>query len=212
VIFRPATGVAWEARHGLSGDDYQAEFNKWVKDRNYRLVHIESYISHVLKQISYAPIFVKSPGPIFAAYHGKSKQEHQTLFDDFTKNKGYVPVNISVVSQNGQRIYTALYEKRNVGAVEARSTLSVTEYQKKFTDNVAAGLYLAYLNSYIHADEINIIAIWYQNLPSPYVEHHLDKQEFDALMKKERKENLYLRAVTGYQRGSVPNFAALWNR
>ena len=212
VIFRPATGMTYEARHGLSSHDYEAEFNKWVKDKKYRLVHIESYFSHILNRISYAPIFEKSPGPAFTAYHGKSKAEHQNLFDNFTKNQGYIPVNISVVSHDGQRIYTALYEKRSVGASETRSTLSVAEYQQKFADNAAAGLQLAYLNSYLHKGEINIVAIWYQNLPAPYVEHHLDTQEFDALLKKERKANLYLRAVTGYQRGVAPNFAAIWNR
>jgi hypothetical protein len=210
VIFRPATGVTYEARHGLSGDGYQTEFNKWVNDKEYRLAHIESYFSHAQNRISYAPLFVKSPGPLFTAYHGKSKAEHQTLFDDLTKNKGYIPVNISVVSPGGDRIYTALYEKRSVGAVEARSTLSVGEYQQKFTDNAKAGLHLAYLNSYLHNGDINIVAIWYQNIPAPDVQHHLDTQEFDALLKKERKANKYLRALTGYQRGVVPNFAASW--
>jgi hypothetical protein len=211
VVFRPATGVTYEARHGLSSDEYQSEFNKWVNDKKYRLMHIESYFSHALNRISYAPIFVKSAGPVFTAYHGKTKAEHQDLFDDLTKNQGYIPVNISVVSQGGQRIYAALYEKRSVGKFEARSRLSVAEYQQKFTDNAKAGLQLAYINSYLHSGEINFIAIWYHDLSPPYVEHHLDRQEFDALLKKERKSNLYLRAITGYQRAMSPNFAAIWN-
>jgi hypothetical protein len=33
-----------------------------------------------------------------------------------------------------------------------------------------------------------------------------------VLLKKERKAGLYLRAITGYQRGIAPNFAAIWNR
>ena len=101
VIFRPATGVNYQPRHGLSSDQYQAEFDDWVKAKNYRLAHIESYYSYALNRVCYALIFVKSPGPVFTAYHGKSRQEHQTLFDDLTKNQGYVPVNISVVPVGG---------------------------------------------------------------------------------------------------------------
>ncbi len=36
--------------------------------------------------------------------------------------------------------------------------------------------------------------------------------EVQLLDKQEQKENLYLRAIAGYQRGSVPNFVAVWNR
>ena len=212
VIFRPATGVSFHVRHGLSGNEYQAEFDKWVKEKKYRLTHVESYFSHSLGRTCYAAIFAQSPGPGFAAYHGRSRQEHQAFFDDFTKNKGLVPVNISVVSNDGERVFTALYEKRNAGVVEARANLTVAEYQQKFTDNARKGLHLAYLNSYPHEGGINFVAIWRQKLPPPYVEHHLDRQEFETLLKKERKAGLYLRAITGYQRGGTANWAAIWNR
>jgi hypothetical protein len=43
--------------------------------------------------------------------------------------------------------------------VEARSTLSVAEYQQKFNDNACKDLRLVYLNSYLHGGEINVIAI-----------------------------------------------------
>jgi hypothetical protein len=212
AIFRPATGITYEARHGLSGAAYQQEFDTWVGEKGYRLVHIESYYSHASDRTSYAPIFRKYDGPNIAAYHGVTKAEHQTLLEDLTGTKGFIPVNISVVSRNGERRYTGLYEKRSVGLWELRSTLTAAEYQQKFTDNANKGLRLAYLNAYIHGGELNFIAIWHQNITSPSVRHHLDKGEFDALMKDQRKAGRYLRAVTGYQRGLVPNWGAIWSK
>ena len=44
-----------------------------------------------------------------------------------------------------------------------------------------------------------------------YAEHHLDNGEFNTLLKKQRKANRFLRGVTGYQRGLLPNFAASWS-
>jgi hypothetical protein len=121
-------------------------------------------------------------------------------------------VNISVVSRNGERQYTALYEKKNVGGVDAHSTLSVAGYQKQFDINTGKGRGLAYLNAYVHDGEINIVAIWTSAMAGAYAEHHLDNNEFDALLKKQRKANRYLRGVAGYQRGLLPNFAAFWSR
>jgi hypothetical protein len=212
VVFRPRTGVTWEARHGLTGSEYQSEYDKWVKDKKYRLVHVESYYSGVRDAVCYAAIFVKSPGPAFAAYHGKTKAEHQSLFDDLTKNGGMVPVNISVVSTSDGRRWTALFEKRNAGAVDAHSTMTLADYQQRFTDNAKKKLYLAYINSYAHEGDLNIVGIWYSAIPSPAVQHHLDGGEFEALMKTNRKANRYLRGVTGYQRGLVANWAGIWNR
>lgn len=211
LIFRPSSGVTHQVRFGLSKDEYQEAYNKWVKEEKYRLVHVEGYYSHKSDQISYSSIFVKSSGPSFTAYHAKSKEEHQSLYNDLTKNQGYVPVNISVVSSNGQRYYSALYDKRNVGKADARSTLSVADYQEKFNINANLGFYLAYLNSYRHEGEINIVAIWYQSQPEPFVRHHLNNEEFNSISKSQRSESRYLRAITGYQRGNIPNFAAIWN-
>ncbi|WP_437675774.1 hypothetical protein [Sorangium sp. So ce131] len=210
VIFRPSTGVDYVTRHGMNRNEYQAEFDLRVK-QGYRLSHIESYYSASRGCVCYAAIFLRSPGPGAVAYHDRSQQDHQAMHDDFRK-KGFVPVNVSVVVVGGQRRYTAPYEARDAGGCELDSRLSVAEYQQKFTGNLKKGMHLGYLNSYLIDRQINIVAIWYSKLPSPFAQHHLDSNEFNAVLKQQRQANLALRAVTGYQRGAAPNFAALWNR
>jgi hypothetical protein len=121
-----------------------------------------------------------------------------------------VPVNISVVPVNGERRWTALYDKREAGTFDARSSLSLAEYEERFADNAEKGLSLAYVNSYRHGGDLTIVGIWYSAIAEPYVEHHLDPSEFDAVMKKQRKKQRYLRGVTGYQRDGAANFIGIW--
>jgi hypothetical protein len=45
------------------------------------------------------------------AYHGKTAAEHQALFDQFFKT-GFMPINVSVVSQHGNRTYAAFHLRR----------------------------------------------------------------------------------------------------
>ncbi len=212
VIFRPALGVAWEARHGLDGDEYQAEYVTWVEEKGYRIAHLESYWSVARGRLCYAPVFVKEAGAPQAAYHDRTKAQHQELLDDLTGEQGFVPVSISVVPVDGERRYTGLYEQRDAGIFEARSTLSIADYQTTFNSNHAAGRSLVYLNSYIFQGEIQIVAIWHQNAPAGAANHHLDRTEFQADLVTQRNSRRYLRCVTGYQRGSDANWAALWTR
>jgi hypothetical protein len=108
IIFRAADGTPWQARHGLDGAQYQQEFTT-LTGQGYRLMHIESYLSG--NTICYAPIFVKSPGPEWVAYHGRTADEHQQQFDTLTP-QGFIPVNVTAVSIQGVRTYAALYEKK----------------------------------------------------------------------------------------------------
>jgi hypothetical protein len=160
----------------------------------------------------YAPIFVKSPGSEFKAYHGRTTQQHKVLYKEFTKNQDFVPVNISVVYLNGRRYYTALYDKRKVGKAYARTTLTFPEYQKLVTKKAKQGYQLIYINSYIRKGLFNMIAIWYQNQTEPSVKDNLDSQAFEALLKTQRSNNLYLRAVTGFSVIGQPIFSAIWNK
>jgi hypothetical protein len=212
LVFRPASGLVYEARHGLSGAEYLDACDHWVKHKRYRLAQVESYFSHALGRVAYAALFVKGAGPEVAAYHGLTQAEHQARFEQLTQRDGYAPLRISVVSRNGERQYTALFERKDVGRFDAHSTLSVAAWQKQFDINAGKGLGLAYLNAYLHDGEINIVGIWHAATAGTYAEHHLNNAEFDALLKKQRKANRSLRGVTGYQRGLLPNFAAFWSR
>ena len=82
VIFRPANGTAWVAKHGLTGTEYQTEFNLRTS-LGYRLLQVDSYLSG--GSVRYAAIFVKNTGGVvWTAYHGLTCAQHQQKFNSLT--------------------------------------------------------------------------------------------------------------------------------
>jgi hypothetical protein len=209
VIFRASDGVAWSARHGLSGSDYQKAFDEHMQ-KGFRLAHIESYLSG--GSVRYAPIFVKSAGAAFTAYHGRTADQHQQLFDDLIKD-GWRPVNVTAVSPGGARMYAALYEKKDVGSFFVKSFMTPPEYQTQFDANVQAGRKLAYLNAYTHQGSPRIIAIWQSKAGSPFVARHgLTSAQYQAEFDKNLANGFLTRAVTGYEENGGQRFAAYWSK
>jgi hypothetical protein len=207
VIFRPNDGVGWVARHGLDAAGYQKVFDTFT-GQGFRLVHIESYVSH--GSVRYAPIFVNSPGPAFTAYHGVSAAQHQKSFDDLLKG-AWRPINISPVSPSGERTYAALYEKRDVGTVWAKSFLTPAEYQIEFDTNSKAGRRLAYLNAYTHGSSPRISAIWNEKPSVSLVARHgMSSSQYQSEFDVELAHGLLTRAVTGYEEDDTAHFAGFW--
>jgi hypothetical protein len=209
VIFRPADRTQWVARHGLNGSQYQQEFDKWTQ-QGFRLMHIESYLSG--DAVCYAPIFVKSSGPAWTAYHGRTADQHQQQFDSLTA-QGFRPINVTAVSLSGTRTYAALYEKRDVGSFFVKSFMTPAEYQTQFEQNIQAGRRLAYLNAYTHLGSPRIIAIWQQKPAAPFIARHgLSSSQYQAEFDKNLSNGFLTRAVTGYEEGDSQRFAAFWSK
>jgi hypothetical protein len=208
AIFRPEQGVKWAAVHNLNGNQYQAEFDK-RKAQGFRLKQIDSYPSG--NQILYAAIFVKD-GAQITAYHGISATEHQKRIDELTAGP-WRPRNISVVSISGTRYYTALYEKTSIGGWEAKSFLTVAEYQSHFDENKQKGRQLAYLNVYEHQGEPRFSAIWNSVTQGTFkARHDLTGNAYQQEWESSLKSGLLTRAVTGYAENGSARYAAVWRK
>lgn len=208
AIFRPADGVGWSARHGITGSEYQAEFNARTA-QGWRLLHVDSYSTSA--GIRYASIFVSSGGPGWVAYHGRSEGDHQQLFNQYTA-QGFRPVVLSVASAGGQRWYTGFYEKKNVGSFWAKQALTATEYQTEFNQQAQAGRKLVYLNAYNDGSTVRFTAIWQSSANWPYARHGLTSSQYQTEFDNQLKQGLLTRAVTGYAWGNQPYYAAFWSK
>jgi murein DD-endopeptidase MepM/ murein hydrolase activator NlpD len=200
-------GPTRAAFHGLTGTLYQQTFDEW-KAKGYRPVQVESYLRG--NEIRYAAIFERSSGPLFAAWHGANAGQHKKSYDDY-KKLGYAPVSISVVSLGGQRSYTALMEKKDIGTFEAEWQLSPAQYQKFLTDQEKKSRHLVYLNAYMHDGKPLFVAIVSSKASPKYVARH--GMTSDAYQKEYDKwtgQGLRPVAVAGYASGSTHLFAALW--
>jgi Bacterial tandem repeat domain 1 len=209
AIFRPADGAPWAARHGLNATQYQDEFDL-RKSQGYRPLQVESYTDGAV--IRYAVIFVKQAGPEWVAYHGRTVDEHQELFDALTR-AGFRPINNSVVAPGGQLSYTTLYERKYVGSFIARSFLTSGEYQNEYDANKAAGRQLVYLNAYEYAGDVRFTAIWHAAVAGvPAARHGLTGAQYQDEWEHWTGLEYLTRCVTGYGARAGAHFAALWRK
>jgi hypothetical protein len=208
VIFHPRK-APWVARHNMNGTTYQQEFTKWTQ-AGFRLIHVDSYLGS--GQINYAAVWEKSSGPIFTAYHGVPRSAHQTKFEDLSQ-KGYVPVNVSVVDLLGQSFITALYEKKNVGGFYLKSAMTLQQYQSLFNQYKSEGFKLVYLDGYTQKGQPLLSGIWYKNVPysSYWAKHHLTAGAYQNEYSSYLKDGYSTRCVTGYQDGGH-RFEGIWSK
>lgn len=209
AVFRPGGNTAWSAFHGLNGAQYQQRFNEFT-GKGYRPHQVESYLGQ--GGVRYAVIFRKQSGAAYSAYHGLSASDHQQRMDDLTKN-GFRPRNVSVVSSGGQRRYTALYDKTDMGSWQARSQLTAAEYQQAFDANTQQGRQVVYLNGYVHAGQPYFSAIWSSKANGPYkARHGLTSSQYQSEWQSSTGAGLLTRDVTGYSVGGSARYAAIWRQ
>jgi ligand-binding SRPBCC domain-containing protein len=201
----------WLARHNLSGSQYQELYDTQVKNGSLKLKHVDSYVDD--GQIKYAVILIEGSSANMPAYHGITAAEHQEEFDAWTA-QGFVPVNLSVTSIDGQRRYAGFYEKKTVGGLAVKSFLTGEQYQTFVDEQVKAKREIAYLKSYNHKGDIHYSAIFYGNINrSQVLRHGMSssgyQREFDQWV---GQEGYALKLVTAAARGSNPVFAAVWQK
>lgn len=209
AVFRPKGNAGWAAFHGLTAAQHQQRFNEYT-GKGYRPHQVESYLGQ--GGVRYAAIYRKQSGPAYSAYHGLDANAHQARMDALTKD-GYRPRNVSVVSSGGQRRYTALYEKADIGSWQAKSQLTATEYQQAFNSNAQQGRQVVYLNAYVHSGQPYFSAIWSSKANGPYkARHGLSSVQYQSEWQGNTSAGLLTRDVTGYSSGGSARYAAIWRK
>ena len=197
-------------RHDMTNEKYQDEYNTWTK-KGYRLQQLDNYNDG--GKLKIAAIFIKKQGSTQPAYHGASPEAHQALFEKY-KGQGYVPVNVSVTSVGGKKYYAAFYEKRNVGAVALKSSLTQQEYQDMFDDMSKKKWEQVYINAYHHDGKTLFSVIWYEK--SGYDAFAATRKSSSDGYQEKWEDNLgdgfLTRCVTGYDEGGKHWFAAHWSK
>ena len=110
LLFIPVTfvyGAEWVARHGMTSEQYQNEFDK-LTGQGYRLTDVSGY--SIGDQDRYAAIFEKKTGPAWVARHGMTSEQYQNEFDKLT-GQGYRLTDVSGYSVGDQDRYAAIFEK-----------------------------------------------------------------------------------------------------
>jgi CubicO group peptidase (beta-lactamase class C family) len=159
AIFQKSSGVAWQAFHGLTGAQFQANFNTLVA-QGYRLVDVSGY--GIGGQDYYTAIFDKSSGPAWEAHNNMTSAQYQAQFNRLA-GLGYQLTEVSGYSVNGQDRYAAIWQKTSGVTWEAHHGMTSAQYQAQFTNLVNQGYRLVDVSGYTVGGQDRYAAIW-QNL------------------------------------------------
>ena len=129
AIFEKSPGPAFTARHGLTSQQYQQEFDTLI-GQGYCLSLVSGYAAG--NDDRYAAIWEKQACPPFVARHGMTSQEYQQQFDTLVGQQGYHLKLVSGHKAGSQTNYAAIWEKSPSPAFVARHGLTSEEYQQAF--------------------------------------------------------------------------------
>lgn len=206
-IWERSGGPPWQARHGLTAAQYQAEFDALVR-QGYRPVHLCGYT--VGGQDTYAGIWEQSSGVAWEARHRLTSAQYQALFNSLT-GQGYRPVCVSGYEVGGQETYAAIFEKSGGPAWEARHGLTGDQYQAAFDQLAARGFRLARVNGYPIAGQARYAAIWVQSSgPAWQARHGLPGAQYQGEFDELRYQGYRPLRVSGYGISGQEYYAGIW--
>jgi hypothetical protein len=189
AIWEKASGPPQVARHGMSSEQYQQEFDRLSKG-GYRLVLVSGY--SVGGQDRYAAIWNKTGGPAQVAHHRMRSKEYQQLFDNLAK-EGFRLVQVSgynvYPSDGDQDRYAAIWEKASGPPQVTHHGMSSEQYQQEFDRQSKEGYRLVQVSAYNVGERARYAAIWEKTAgPGQVARHGMSseqyQQEFDQLSKE----------------------------
>jgi hypothetical protein len=199
AIWEKASGPPQIARHGMSSEHYQQEFDKLGKD-GYRLMLVNGY--SVGGQDRYAAVWNKASGPPQVARHGMSSEQYQQEFDKLGK-EGFRLVHVSgysvYPSVGGQDRYAAIWEKASGPQQIARHGMNSEQYQQEFETLGKQGYRLVQLSGYSVGERARYAAIWEQaSGPQQMARHGMSSEQYQQEFEKLAKQGYRLVQVSGY--------------
>jgi len=205
AIFEKSSGPTWTAKHGLTGAQYQTEFNT-LTGQGYRPVLVSGFPSG--NQAKYACIFVKeNNAPQSAAKHGMTAAQYQTEFNKWT-GQGYRLTDISGYNVGGTDFYAAIWEKTSGPAWSAKHGMSAAAYQTEFNTMNSQGYRLVKISGYGG----KYAAIWEKSGgPAMQARHNMVgaqgyQDEFDRLYYQGYRPVW----INGGAFGNQDNYAGIW--
>lgn len=205
AIFEKTSGPAWAAKHGLTGAQYQTEFNT-LTGQGYRPMIVSGFPSG--NQAKYACIFIKeNNAPQWAAKHGMTAAQYQTEFNKWT-GQGYRLTDISGYNVSGTDYYAAVWEKKSGAAWTAKHGMTAAQYQTEFNNLTGQGYRLVKVSGYGG----KYAAIWDKSAGLASVARH---NMVGAQGYQDEFDRLYYQGyrpvwINGGAFGNQDNYAGIW--
>ncbi|WP_199338648.1 serine hydrolase [Nostoc sp. FACHB-145] len=207
-----AESSAWIARHGLTAEQYQSEFNKYTA-QGFRPVQVSGY--GVGNQDFYAVIFKKTANaPEWVARHGLTSEQYQSEFNKYTA-QGFRPVQVSGYGVGNQDLYAVIFEKTvNAPAWVARHGLTAEQYQSEFNKYTAQGFRPVDVSGYTVGNQ-DLYAVIFEktaNAPAWVARHGMTSEQYQSEFDKYINQGFRLTKVSGYSLNGQDRYTALWEK
>jgi CubicO group peptidase (beta-lactamase class C family) len=202
------SGAGWVARHGMTGAQYQQEFNTRV-DQGYRLTYISGYSQS--NEARFAALFEKANGPAWIARHGLTSAQYQQQFDEHVGN-GYRLVHVQGYTVQGVDYFAAIWDKSSGGAWIARHNMTAAQYQQQFDEHVGNGYRLLHVSGYGSSSE-RYAAIWHKaSGPAWTARHSMTAAQYQQAFDTNVANGYGLKLVGGYPTANGVRYVAIWEK
>ena len=209
ALFDKGDVSAWQARHGLTADAYQATFDILVR-QGYRLTNVCGYSEGVGARFN--GVWEQRDGPAWQARHGLTSDEYQATFDALVQ-QGYRLVCVSGYAENGDARYAAIWEQRDGADWIARHGISRSQYQQLFDHMVADGYALVQVCGYRVNVDVRFAAFWERRPGLRWVARHgLTSSEYQKAFDQYAAQGFRLVSVSGYSDTGIARYAAVWHQ
>ena len=208
---KTGSAPAWQARHGLTADEYQTTFNQ-LTTQGYHPLLVNGYPT--ASGARFACIFSKAATGPWVAKHGLTAAEYQAAFNEFN-GQGLALDWVSGYFDGGQDRYAAIWRKvPNLPAWQARHGLTADQYQAFFNEMTAQGYKPVVVSGYSDGGQARYAAIWRKiaGAPAWQARHGLTAQQYQQTFNQLVGEGYRLELVSAYTVAGQDRFAAVWTK
>jgi hypothetical protein len=209
AIWQQGIDHPWEARHGLTAEQYQSTFDQFRRD-GYRPLQVCGYSQGFGAR--YAAIWSLIDGPAWEARHGLSAADYQDTFNSLVA-RGYRLTNISGYAINGGARYAAIWEQSAGPEWQARHGMTAQQYQETFEQLLSDGFRPLQVCGYRVNAEVLFAAIWERRDGPPWeARHGLTAAEYQNTFDDLVAQGYRLIWVNGYSASGKARYAAIWEQ
>ena len=201
--------VGWVARHAMSSQEYQEEFNTW-SGQGLRLQCVSGYLNGTSTQ--FAALWDDQPGPGQAAIHDATEDAAMDQ-DNLLNDNHFQPVWTSIYTQGGAVRYAVIWEE----GPSNRILLLGRSYSQLVADKAlyeANGYYLYHISATtVGANEI-YATVWEKaGLHAAQIwKVRMNGQEYQTQFNTATAAGYRLVSVFGYTLAGVQQYAAVWRK
>lgn len=195
----------------MTSAQYQLQFNN-ATAQGYRLVLVNGYAGAGGVD-KYVAIWEKPTGSVapWIARHRLTGAQYQSEVNSWTA-KGYRVKHVSGYAIGTTAYYAAIFEKpASTPGWVARHGLTSAQYQTEFNARVSGGYVLVLVCGYVVNNVDYYAAIFEKKSSYPWVaRHQLTGTQYQGEFDNNHFQGYRLKVVSGYTKGGVPLYAAIW--